>query len=103
MFSTAPALPFPMFWVQIGLIYHQGVGFLEAKDGWSGGSCVFDPASSIANQLCPQNLLTSFSGPGAYTSGGRGESSNSTFITVAPVPEDLTIVTRDRAATRVLD
>jgi hypothetical protein len=74
------------------LIYHQGVGFLEASEGWSGGSCVFDPASSIANQLCPQNLLTSFSGPGAYTSGGRGESSNSTFITVAPVPEDLTIV-----------
>ncbi len=30
------------------LIYHQGVGFLEAKEGWSGGSCVFDPASSIA-------------------------------------------------------
>ncbi len=75
------------------LIYHQGVGFLEAKDGWSGGPCVFDSSSNIANQLCPQNLLTSFSGPGAYTSGGRGESSNSTFITVAPVPEDLTIVT----------
>ena len=53
---------------------------------------MFDPSSGIANQLCPQNLLTSFSGPGAYKSGGRGESSNSTFITVAPVPEDLTIV-----------
>jgi hypothetical protein len=75
------------------LIYHQGVGFLEAKDGWSGGPCVFDPASSIAHQLCPQNLLTNFSGPGAYKSGGRGEGANSTFITVAPVPEDLTIVT----------
>ena len=75
------------------LIYHQGVGFMEAKDGWSGGPCVFDPSSNIANQLCPQNLLTSFTGPGAYTSGGRGESSNSTFITVAPVPEDLTFVT----------
>jgi len=74
------------------LIYHQGVGFLEASDGWSGGSCVFDPASDIANELCPQNLLTSFSGPGAYSSGGRGQSSNSTFITVAPVPEDLTVV-----------
>ena len=54
---------------------------------------MFDSSSSIANQLCPQNLFTSFSGPGAYKSGGRGESSNSTFITVAPVPEDLTIVT----------
>jgi hypothetical protein len=75
------------------LIYHQGVGFIEAKDGWTGGPCVFDPSSNIANQLCPQNLLTNFSGPGAYKSSGRGESSNSTFITVAPVPEDLTVVT----------
>jgi hypothetical protein len=75
------------------LIYHQGVGFLEASDGWGGGSCVFNSASAIAGELCPQNLLTSFSGPGAYTSGGRGQDSNSTFITVAPVPEDLTIVT----------
>ncbi len=75
------------------LIYHQGVGFIEAKDGWSGGPCTFDPSSNIANLLCPQNLLTSFTGPGAYTSGGRGQSSNSTFITVAPVPEDLTVVT----------
>jgi hypothetical protein len=75
------------------LIYHQGVGFLEAKDGWSGGPCVFDSSSNIANLLCPQNLLTSFTGPGAYTSGARGQSSNSTFITVAPVPEDLTVVT----------
>jgi hypothetical protein len=75
------------------LIYHQGVGFLEAKDGWSGGPCVFDSSSNIANQFCPQNLLTNFSGPGAYKSSARGDSSNSTFITVAPVPEDLTIVT----------
>jgi hypothetical protein len=73
------------------LIYHQGVGLLEAKEGWTGGSCVFDPTSGIAGELCPQNLLTSFSGPGQYKSGGRGQSSNSTFITVAPVPEDLTI------------
>jgi uncharacterized repeat protein (TIGR01451 family) len=76
-----------------GLTFHQGVGFLEAKDGWGGGSCIFDPASDIAHELCPQNLLTSFSGPGAYKSGGQGQSSNSTFITVAPVPEDLTVVT----------
>jgi hypothetical protein len=75
------------------LIYHQGVGFIEAKDGWSGGPCTFDPSSGIANELCPQNLLTSFSGPGTYKSSGRGQDSNSTFITVAPVPEDLTIVT----------
>jgi hypothetical protein len=88
-----PSFTLPDFLGTNLLIYHQGVGFLEAKEGWTGGSCVFDPTSSIANQLCPQNLLTSFSGPGVYTSGGRGQSSNSTFITVAPVPEDLTIVT----------
>ena len=75
-----------------GLTFHQGVGLLEAKEDWAGGSCVFDPASSIANLLCPQNVLTSFSGPGAYRSGGSGQSPNSTFITVVPVPEDLTTV-----------
>jgi uncharacterized repeat protein (TIGR01451 family) len=76
-----------------GGTFHQGVGFLEAKEGWTGGTCVFDPASAIAGELCPQNLLSTFSGPGAYESGGRGQSTNSTFITVAPVPEDLTTVT----------
>jgi uncharacterized repeat protein (TIGR01451 family) len=76
-----------------GLTFHQGVGFLEAVDGWGGGSCVFDSSSSIHNQLCPQNVLTNFSGPGAYRSGGPGQSPNSGFITVAPVPEDLTTIT----------
>jgi uncharacterized repeat protein (TIGR01451 family) len=75
-----------------GQTFHQGVGFLEAKEGWNGGSCVFDPASSIANELCPQNVLVNFSGPGSYKSGGGAKSPNSTFITVAPVPEDLTTV-----------
>jgi hypothetical protein len=75
-----------------GLTFHQGVGLLEAKEAWSGGSCVFDPASTLANALCPQNVLTTFSGSGAYTSGGHGQSPNSTFISVAPVPEDLTTV-----------
>jgi uncharacterized repeat protein (TIGR01451 family) len=73
--------------------FHQGVGFLEAKEGWTGGTCTFDPSSAIAGQFCPQNLLTNFSGPGAYESGGRGQSTNSTFITVVGVPEDLTTVT----------
>jgi uncharacterized repeat protein (TIGR01451 family) len=76
-----------------GLTFHQGVGFLEALDGWVGGPCVFDSSSSIHNQLCPQNVLTNFSGPGAYRSGGPGQSPNSGFITVAPVPEDLTTLT----------
>ena len=75
-----------------GQTFHQGVGFLEAIEKWTGGSCVFDSASSIANELCPQNVLNNFSGPGSYKSGGGGQSPNSTFITVAPVPEDLTTV-----------
>jgi uncharacterized repeat protein (TIGR01451 family) len=76
-----------------GKTFHQGVGLLEAIDGWGGGSCVFDSSSSIHNQLCPQNVLTNFSGPGLYRSGGPGQSPNSGFITVAPVPEDLTTIT----------
>jgi uncharacterized repeat protein (TIGR01451 family) len=73
--------------------FHQGVGFIEAKEKWAGGTCTFDSSSGIAGELCPQNLLTNFSGPGAYESGGRGQSTNSTFITVVGVPEDLTTVT----------
>jgi uncharacterized repeat protein (TIGR01451 family) len=75
-----------------GRTYHQGVGFLEAVEGWGGGSCKFDQNSGIAQQLCPQNVLVNFSGPGLYKSGGAGQSPNSTFITVAPVPEPLTTV-----------
>jgi uncharacterized repeat protein (TIGR01451 family) len=76
-----------------GLSYPQGVGLLEAKEGWTGGMCSFDPATKIAGQMCPQNTLTSFTGPGAYRSGGSGQDPNSTFITVAPVPEPLTTIT----------
>ncbi len=73
--------------------FHQGVGYLMAKEGWEGQACTFDPASGLEHDLCPQNLLTLFSGPGAYGSKGTSTHPNSTFITVAPVPEDLTSVT----------
>ena len=76
-----------------GPTFHQGIGFLEASEGWPGGSCTFDPASGLQNELCPQNLLTSFTGPGLYRSGGQTTHPNSTFISVAQVPEDLTTVT----------
>jgi uncharacterized repeat protein (TIGR01451 family) len=75
-----------------GQTFHQGVGFLEASEGWTGGSCVFDPNSSLAGQICPLNVLNSFSGPGYYKSGAGGKDPNSAFITVAPVPEVLTTV-----------
>ena len=64
-----------------GLTFHQGVGFLEAVDGWGGGTCVFDPSSSIHNQLCPQNVLTNFSGPGALQIAGDRDK--------APTPDSL--------------
>lgn len=72
--------------------FHQGIGYLMAKEGWTGLSCLFDPASGLEADLCPQNTLTLFTGPGTY--GGRGTTThpNSTFISIAPVPEDRTEV-----------
>ncbi len=91
-FFDGPAFTLPDIQVPNGPSFHQGVGFLEAQDDWQGAPCTFDPNSSLAGSLCPQNILTAFSGPGAYTSGGRGQSPNSSFISVAPVPEVLTTV-----------
>jgi hypothetical protein len=73
--------------------FHQGVGYLMASEGWTGGSCEFDSASGLENDFCPLNLLTQFSGVGAYGSKGTSTHPNSAFISVAPVPEDLTMVT----------
>jgi hypothetical protein len=73
--------------------FHQGIGFLMAAEGWTGGECVFDPASGLQGELCPKNLLTQFAGPGAYGSKGTTDHPNSTFISVAPVPEDFTDAT----------
>ncbi len=88
-----PSFTLPDIQVPNGPTFHQGIALLEAKEGWNGGTCVFDQAAtSVANALCPQNLLTTFSGPGLYKSGGRTQEPNSTFISVAPVPEDLTTV-----------
>ena len=76
-----------------GPTFHQGIGFLMASEGWTGGPCTFDPNSGFGTLLCPQNLLVSFTGPGGYTTSSTGTHPNSSFITVAPVPEDLTTVT----------
>ena len=88
-----PAFTLPDITVPNGTTFHQGVGFLMAKEGWPGGPCTFDPASGLSAQSCPQNLLTDFSGPGLFKESGIGDHPNSTFISVAPVPEDLTTVT----------
>jgi uncharacterized repeat protein (TIGR01451 family) len=88
-----PAFTLPDIVIPNGPTFHQGVGLLMASEPWNGGSCLFDPASGFGTTICPQNVLTNFSGPGGYASTGRGTNPNSTFITVAPVPEDLTTVT----------
>ncbi len=75
--------------------FHEGMGFLMASEGWSGGPCQFDqtnPTSDLYNVPCPQNLLTSFTGPGTFDGSGQTTHPNSTFITIAQVPEDLTTV-----------
>ena len=88
-----PAITLPDIATPNGPTFHQGVGFLMAKEGWTGGPCTFDPASGLSAQSCPQNLLTDFSGPGKFQSTGIGDHPNSTFIAIAQVPEDLTTVT----------
>jgi hypothetical protein len=76
-----------------GPTFHEGVAFLMASEGWTGGPCTFDPASGLQDLPCPLNLLTSFSGPGVYATTGKTSHPNSTFIPVAGVPEPLTTVT----------
>jgi uncharacterized repeat protein (TIGR01451 family) len=88
-----PNFTLPDLAIPNGPTFHQGVGFLMANEGWTGGPCIFDASSGLSAQICPQNLLTDFSGPGKFTETGIGDHPNSTFIAVAPVPEDLTTVT----------
>ncbi len=88
-----PAFTLPNIVNVNGPTFHQGIGFLMASEGWTGGQCMFDQSTDFASTLCPQNLLTSFTGPGDYVSTSHGTHPNSSFITVAPVPEDLTTVT----------
>lgn len=102
-----------------GKTYHQGVGFLMSAEGWTGGQCTFDSASGLQQLDCPQNLLTNLtmtseSAPLVQSLApvrsarvvslvrissfsmnldGTGTHPNSTFLSVAQVPEDLTTVT----------
>jgi len=87
-----------------GPTYHEGIGFLMASEGWgsegagpwnwdggAGGPCTFDPEADL-NLPCPQNLLISFTGPGTFSGSGETTHPNSTFISIANVPEPLTTV-----------
>lgn len=73
--------------------FHQGVGLLMASEGWTGPPCTFDPASGLQDLPCPQNLITTFTGPGLFALSGGTSHPNSTFIAIAQVPEDFTTVT----------
>jgi len=91
-----------------GKTFHTGLGLLMASEGWgaetgnapgvwnwnggTGGPCAFDPAANL-NLPCPQNLLTSFTGPGTFGGTGATTHPNSTFISIAQVPEPLTTPT----------
>lgn len=88
-----PAFTLPDIVNTNGPTFHQGIGVLMASEGWTGGQCMFDPNSGLQNLLCPQNLLATFSGPGQYAALAKTSHPNSSFIPVAPVPEDLTTVT----------
>ena len=87
-----PSFTLPDISTPNGPTFHQGIGFLMAKEDWTGGPCSFDPASDLRNLPCPQNLLSTFSGPGLYVSTGHTTHPNSTFIPIAQVPEALTTV-----------
>lgn len=76
-----------------GPTFHEGLGLLMASEDWTGGPCAFSVESGLQNVPCPQNLLTSFSGPGTFTSTGQTTHPNSAFISIAQVPEPLTTVT----------
>lgn len=84
---TLPDIPTPN-----GPTFHEGLAFIMASEGWTGGPCAFDPASGLQDLPCPQNLLTNFSGPGLFIISGGTSHPNSTFIALAQVPEDLTTV-----------
>lgn len=126
---TGPTFTLPDITGPTGKVYHQGIGLLMASEGWTGGPCVFDTASGLQSEDCPQNLLTYvapggtttaaaikttaaaattsssvhaafvaprallFSASSNFSVSGTGTHPNSTFISVAGVPEDLTTVT----------
>jgi len=56
-----PAFTLPDIPTSNGPTFHEGIGLIMAKEGWTGGPCTFDPAANLPDLDCPQNLLTSFS------------------------------------------
>jgi len=58
---NGPAFTLPDIATPNGPTFHQGIGFLMASDGWTGGNCTFDSAADLQDLPCPQNLLSNFS------------------------------------------
>ena len=50
---TGPGILLPDILGPDGNTYHQGVSFLEASEGWTGGACQFDAASGFQGDSCP--------------------------------------------------
>jgi hypothetical protein len=79
-------------------IFNEGIGLLMATDNWPTGNsptgqCDFAAESPyLAGVPCPQNLLISFNGPGAFGGSGLTGSANSTFISIYGIPQPLTAV-----------
>lgn len=115
---TGPTFLLPDILGPNGKTYHTGVGILMASEGWTGGPCAFDAASGLQADVCPQNLLTNLTvtAPAAplvassmrrlglmalidlslddsMDFDGTGDHPNSTFVSAAQVPQDLTTVT----------
>ena len=76
-------------------VFHEGIGLLMASDTWPSSPvapCTFDVYSGLQSLPCPQNLLTSFTGPGGFGGFGQTTNPNSTFISIYGVPQDKTSV-----------
>ncbi|HWY07446.1 MAG TPA: hypothetical protein VNY24_11345 [Candidatus Acidoferrales bacterium] len=74
--------------------FPTAVAYPMAIDTWPGGNCVF-PDATLAGDLCPLNLLTTFSSVGdpTYTTTITTKNPNSTVIPTYNHPEQQTTVT----------
>jgi len=69
-----------------GPTFHEGIGFLMASDGWTGGPCTYEAAADLPNLPCPQNLLYNFTSTTASTSTSslaKGKSATTAVSAVA--------------------
>jgi hypothetical protein len=86
----------------LNIIPGTGPALLMGQDTWASAgpnmpatptACSFptDGTDPLANQLCPQDLLTSFIGAGDPVPGGTTRGTNSTFVPALGVPLPFTV------------